>query len=432
MALINNPVIQRAELQNRREKIDFRQARQNVFPAVESHIEHSFNQGRTIDPTTNQFIDETIFSGDASLSAGVTLFNGLRSFHDIRKKAAAEKAGKLDYEAQKEILTLDVMEAYITVLTAKDLLKQAEDQLLLAQEQFSQSEILHEEGNIDPGDYHDLRGEYNEIKNRVAVARQNLFHSRVNLSGLLHLSEEELPELQTLPIPEKSGYSSASELFERGRERPFFALWEWRIREAEQNIKVAQAGFYPSLSLHTGMNSRYSNSSNLNFREQTKNNFGKYISLHLRIPIFNGFNMRNSVERAKIDLDDVLWQKALVVNSLREASSKAVFDLKIAEEAVENLREQEKQYEESFRIAQVKFDLVWKSGIRICMKKRTGCDRAVNIWKRLFPVKGKLNSLFNCLNLKLKNQHIESWCTKISTKRWTKRKMKPGTNFYGF
>lgn len=357
LAMINNPNIHRAELQYEREKIDLQTARRNILPELEGNLGHSFNQGRTIDPTTNQFIDETISSGNASISAGASLFNGFRVFHDIRKKAAAEKAGQLGYEALKETLALDVIEAYIMVLTTKDLLHQSEDQLLLTREQFNQAEILHKEGNIDPGDYYDLKGEYQDNKNRVITARLELYHRRVALAGLLHLSEEELPELQTLPIPEKSTVISAAELFERGKERPFFALWDWRIREAERNIKVVRSDFCPSLSLYTGIDSRYSNSSGMGFWEQNRNNLGKYISVNVRVPIFNGFRIRHAVERAKIDREDVIWQKENAKNNLREVTSKNVFDLKITEEAVENLSEQVKQFEESFRIAQVKFDL---------------------------------------------------------------------------
>src|SRR5690606_26590230 len=153
IALQNNPTVHRADLQYIKDKINKSQAWQNALPTTEGNIGHSWNQGRSIDPTTNQFIEQTISSGNASVGAGMYLFNGFRTLHDIRKKAAAEKAGSLNFEAQQEALILDVIESYITVLTAKDLLQQAENQLELVNEQYHQAEILHQEGNIDPGDY---------------------------------------------------------------------------------------------------------------------------------------------------------------------------------------------------------------------------------------------------------------------------------------
>lgn len=357
IALQKNPNIHRAELQHERSLIDKHQAWQNALPSVEANAGHSWSQGKNIDPTTNQFIEQTISSGNGSVGAGMYVFNGFRVFHDIRKTAAGEKAENLEFEAQKENLILDVIEAYITVLTAKDLLKQAKNQLELSREQFRQANTLHEEGNIDPGDYYDLKGAFNESKNALAIAEQNLFHSRVRLAGLLHLPEESLPELKALPLIEKEGISTSQEIFETGKNRPFYALWEYRIKEAKENIRVAQSAYYPSLSVSAGINTRYSSSSDLPFWDQNRNNLGKYISLNLNIPILNGFQVRNSLKRAKIDFQDVEWQKEITENTLREATSKAVFDLKIAEQNFENLQEQEADYRESFRIAQAKFDL---------------------------------------------------------------------------
>src|SRR5699024_5095579 len=118
---------------------------------------------------------------------------------------------------------------YITVLTAKDLLAQAERQLNLSQKQLQQAKILHEEGNIDPGDFHDLKGAFSETKNELATARQNLFHSRIKLAGLLHLPEEGLPELKALPPLQKERSAPPVEVFESGKNRPFYTLWDWRI-----------------------------------------------------------------------------------------------------------------------------------------------------------------------------------------------------------
>ena len=368
MALKNNPAIHRAELQYELQNIDKRQAWQNALPSVNGNIGHSWSQGKNIDPTTNQFIEQTISSGNASLGAGMYLFNGFKIFHDIRKQAAAHKAESLNYEAQKETLILDVIEAYITVLTAKDLLEQAENQLLLTQEQFEQAETLFEEGNIDPGDYHDLKGAFSENKNVVSTSEQHLFHSRIRLAGLLHLSVEKLPELKPLTVMETS-ISTTPELFETGKQRPFYALWDWRIKEAKQNIRIAQSSYYPSLSLNAGMSTRYSNSSDVKFWDQNENNLGKYLSLNLNIPIFNGFTVRNTVKKAKLNFMDVEWQKEIIENNLREATSKAVFDLTMTEKNYQNLVEQETNYQESYRVAQTKFDLGASNSVMLLTAK---------------------------------------------------------------
>lgn len=357
LALKNNPNVHRVRLQHEKDQISKRQSWQNILPTVEGSLSHGWNQGRTIDPTTNQFIDETITAGNPSLSSGITLFNGWRALHDIRMKANTLKTGELQLEAEKENLILDVIEAYILVLTAKDIHQQTEEQLELMKAQVQRAEIMHAEGNFSPNDYFDLQGQYSEDKNLVENAKQSLYHAQIRLAGLLHLSVQDLEELTPLILHEEVDILTAETLYESGKELPLIQVWDWRIKETKQAVKIARSEYYPSLYLNAGFNSRYSNSSDLAYWDQSKNNLGKYISFYLKIPIFNGLSVRNQVKHAKIKVKEISWQKEIALNTLREKTAKVVFDLQITEKILENLKVQEENYQESFRISQVQFDL---------------------------------------------------------------------------
>ena len=66
---------------------------------------------------------------------------------------------------------------------------------------------------------------------------------------------------------------------------------------------------------------------------------------------------------------DVEWQKEIVENNLREATSKAVFDLTMTEKNYQNLVEQETNYQESYRVAQTKFDLDASNSVMLLTAK---------------------------------------------------------------
>src|SRR5699024_12035119 len=84
---------------------------------------------------------------------------------------------------------------------------------------------------------------------------------------------------------------------------------------------------------------------------------GNYLSLNLQIPLFSRFITRNQVENARINLEDVYWQEQQAINVLKQNTAKAVFDLRSSRESIKNLESQERSYRESFRVAQVQFDL---------------------------------------------------------------------------
>jgi len=359
IAVANNPLLRQQELKTKRNKIQYNQAWQNQLPTMNANLGHGYNQGRTIDPTTNQFVEQNISSGNQSLNTSMILFDGMRILSDIRMKANAKVAGRLEYEGEINVLKLNVIEAYINVLTAQDMLDQGEKQWELTKQQYERSSVLNREGAISPSSYYDVRGQYNLELNNLQIISQTLYSNRLKLANLLNCPEAELGTLADvdLEVDENNNYTDWDMLYEQARLiLPEYRAFGARVKEAQQGIKVAQSGYFPRLSLGAGMNSNYSSYVNGNYYTQVKNNLGKYLSFSLSIPIFTGFVVRNQVRLAKINLQDVTFDQERRLNELRMNTSKAVFDLHSSREQVLNLQEQEKSYAELHRISKVQFE----------------------------------------------------------------------------
>lgn len=358
VALDKNPTIHRARLQIKTNSLDYKQAWQNQLPSLNAGLSHGLNQGRTIDPTTNQFIEQTIAAGSQSLSTNMILFDGLRILHNIKMRANAVEAGKLEYEGQINTLKLDVIEAYIALLTAEDLLSQVEEQVKVTQEQVRRAEIMHQEGAYPPGDYHDLQGQYSVDLNNIETAKKGVHNGRVRLASLLNISIQDLGEIERISVSIYAQIENQADLYQKAKEHlPTYRAWEWRKKQAEQGVKIAKSNYFPTLSIGAGLNSGYSNSNSVGYGQQMRNNLGKHLSLNLQIPIFNRFDTRRQVEHAKTNVEDIRWQEEIALNILRENTEKAIFDLQVTQKSIVNLQEQVRNYQESFRIAEVQFDL---------------------------------------------------------------------------
>lgn len=371
LALNNNSTLRRGEIEQQRRTIDHRQARLNVLPSIAANLGHGMSQGRSVDPTTNQFTESTFSSGSQGLSADMTLFNGLRMLHDIRMKAEARQAGLLEQEGQIHIFKLDVIESYIQVLTANDMLEQSRNQLEVTREQLRRAEVMQAEGAMAPGDYFDLRGQSKNDENVVAFNEQNLKATRLRLAKLMQIDEANLGRLAALDLSlantGKANTGNANTGKQEGREEqdlfgqaqealPQIRAMEHRIRESKQQIGVAKSGFYPSLGLSAGLNSRYSDQYTTSYGTQFNQNLGKYISVNLRIPIFNRLQTLNQVKVARLAYEDAQLQREIQLLTLKEETAKAVFDLKTTAQSVRNLEEQVLHYTESFRIAREHFE----------------------------------------------------------------------------
>lgn len=361
IALSNNSQLKRGELAARRDQIDWEQSRLNLLPSVSASLGHGISQGRSVDPTTNQFTESTFSSGSQGLSADLSLFNGFRMLHDIRMKGQARNAGRLELEGQVNEFKLDVIEAYIQVLTASDMLAQAQNQLEVTQEQLRRAEVMHEEGAFPPGDYFDIRGQLKNDENYVASTQQQLHVARLRLSRLMQVDEAALGTLAPLQVnstdPGLDALDDGQALFKRAEaELPGIQALDYRIGEARQQIGIARSGFFPSLGIGAGLNSRYSDQYDTSYGTQVNQNLGKYVSVSLRIPIFNRLQTLNQVRHARLGYEDALLQKEIRLQQLKEETSKAVFDLATAVTSWRNVEEQVALYHESFRIAQVHFE----------------------------------------------------------------------------
>ena len=72
----NNPDVIQAEYSAESAKINYDQSKANMFPVLNAGIYHTLYNGRSINPTTNAYINEQNTAGTYQLTAGMTLWNG--------------------------------------------------------------------------------------------------------------------------------------------------------------------------------------------------------------------------------------------------------------------------------------------------------------------------------------------------------------------
>src|SRR5690606_11263148 len=258
--------------------------------------------------------------------------------HNIRMKSNAFDANKLEYEGLVNELKLDVIEAYVKVLTAQDMLTQMEGQLAVTKEQLHRNQVLHREGAVNPGDYYDIKGQYSNDLNAVELTRQSLHNARVELAGLLNIHVQDMLSLESIDIPAQLDATDAMTLFALSLDNlPHFKAMDWRIKEMEAGVKVARAQYWPSLSFNGGMSSNYSREGGALF-QQIKNNLSKGVGINLSIPIFNQFRARTEVRMAQVNLQEASLNREVMKNELRMRTAQAVFDLGITQKNVMNLR----------------------------------------------------------------------------------------------
>src|SRR5882724_4515341 len=197
-AISNNLAVRQSDLQMQSSEISWKQAKANLLPSISGFANHGINEGRSIDPGTNSFINQQINFASYGLNAGVRVFGGLVLQNTIRQNALAYDASKMDLQQNKDNITLNVILAYLQVLSSADLLTQSLNQVEVSKKQVARLEILNNDGAIPPSQLYDLKGDLANAQLTVVGNRNALESAKISLCQLMNIDYNPNMKLEQL------------------------------------------------------------------------------------------------------------------------------------------------------------------------------------------------------------------------------------------
>lgn len=394
-ALKNNIDVQREQLQLDATGVALKQSKMNRLPQVNAAVGHGINQGRSIDPFTNTYIDEQVKYANYSLSSNLLLFNGFSVQHSIRQNQLAQEASKLEVQQVRENITLNVMLAYLQVLNAEDIVAAAEKQVAVTTQQIKRLEVLNQQGAIAPSLLYDLRGQQANEKVALISNRNAVVSAKLELQQLMNVPYNPGIELQRIEVRDQISAAAAQPgaVYERALEHlSGVKAAALRRRSAEAAIRSIRGEQYPSLFLAGNLNSNYSSAARrdifvnttdeatsdyvmvngtatpvftqkrnfvtdrISYGAQIRNNTFSNVGITLRIPVFNNLQVRNRVALARIELASSTLEETNQKLQLQQQVELAVVNAKNAWDRLQVLQDQLAAYTESFRAAEIRFN----------------------------------------------------------------------------
>ncbi|MES2274778.1 MAG: TolC family protein [Bacteroidota bacterium] len=359
IAIKNNLDVRKSNLQLEADRIYWQQARENLLPGFSADVSHSVSTGRSQDPTTYTYVNQSITTGQYALNAGVTLFNGMSLQNRIKQQSLAYQAGQMDYQQAKENITLSVITTYLSVLDNEDQFTQVKTQLDVSVKQLDRAEILNKDGNIAPQTLYDLRGQSANDKLSIINTRSAVYAAKLNLLQIMNVPFSKDVKLQRLTADQLPGaYTATSDqIYAKAlTDLSLVKAADLRQKSAEKGVSATKGNLLPSLSLNGGLLTNYSSGQSTSYGDQFKNNYSTYGSLGLHIPILNSFKSKNAVSLAKIDYLNAKYTAESTKIQLKQSIEQAYVNMTAAYERYQVLGDQVAAYSESFRIAEVRFN----------------------------------------------------------------------------
>ena len=392
----NNIQVRQSQLQVESSEINYLQSKMSRLPTLNGEASHGYAFGRTIDPRTNQFTEDPFQFNRFGLFSSVNIFGGFQIHNQIKARYAQVEAARDDARSAKNIVGLQVTNAYLQVLLNKELAAIASLQTETSREQLERTRILVEAGSLPQANLYDIESQLATDEVAAVNAENNLEIARLNLLQALQLPAGQTIEIEPVAV-DMSGLeltsTSPQEIFAIAIEnQPEIKAARHRQLSSKYNLQATRGALYPILSLNGNYGSQYSSKGvervffdeqveeqigvvnrdpnmpvytyfqasairNLPFMEQLDLNKSGNISLNLTVPIFNNYRSRSQVVLARIQHRTADLELANEMNQLRVSIEQSYADARAAAKRYAALQKQVESLELAFRNAETRRDV---------------------------------------------------------------------------
>ena len=317
--------IKQAQLRIAHQDIAFEQQKRSRDPKLYANTQMGWQFGRNIDPTTNSFNNEGIFFQSATIQGSFSLYQGGRIAYEKQQQKANSEAAMADAQQVEFQLKLNVTNAYLQVLLAKEKWVLAQKTLNKSQEQ---SDRIFKDIAIGVRPQRDLvnmEAQIAQEKRQLTNTEYQLQEAYRSLKHLIGLAVEATIEVKnTLDQDWENAINTSNfNLSDNALETfPAFKAAKARLRalDAEQNGIIASQK--PAVELFGSIGTQFSsaaqtingyneqlvdqqvwlegqpntlsvvqkipNYENNPYSRQVKNNFGQSLGIRATWPIWNG------------------------------------------------------------------------------------------------------------------------------------------------
>lgn len=398
-ALKNNIALKINSLTVEGNQANLIQSKMARLPNLNAFANQGFNIGRNIDPFTNSFTTDPVRSNNFNLSTNVTLFNGFRQVNAIKQNQITLEASQFDLEKAKNDLTLDIINAYVTIMFNREIWGVSKLQLSNTEEQLDRTMKLIAAGSLPEANKYNLISQKALDEQSVTNAENNVMLANLRLKQLLQIPDTQPFEIVMPQVGEPASNlltMAAVDVYKIAEgSQPQVKSADKNIEGANLGIEIAKGNSYPTLTLNGSIGAIYS-SQNVNrvlnpdqstwstqpigflandptqvvntispkfnvesrsFFSQLDQSRNQNFSLALNIPIFNRYQIKTAVANAKIQQERATLNAMNVRNQLRQIIEQAYADARAANKTYDANKVRVEASEQALKVAEQRLNL---------------------------------------------------------------------------
>jgi outer membrane protein len=311
-AMQNNITLQKARLSQQSAVEDVKGSKGALLPTVSASANQSLgyrpwqNTGSTTvtNGMVNTKVDKTYLNGSYGVNAQWTVWNGNKNTNNVKLNKLSGQQAELQVAETANSIQERIAQLYVQILYLDESIKGSKASLETSQKNEERGKEMVEVGKMSKADLAQLTAQRASDEYNVVDAQAQMANYKLQLKQLLELTGEE--EFDVV-IPQTTDDQALAEIpalqnvYQQALlSRPEIESSKLAIESSDLNVKIAKAGWLPSLSLSGSFSTSTNSLSSNGWSNQMKTNFSTQAGLTLSVPLFDGRQTRTSVNKAKI------------------------------------------------------------------------------------------------------------------------------------
>ncbi len=348
-AIDHNISIQQNVLNERLAKLTLQQTQLAQLPNANISSSYGRSFGRSVDPTTNQFVEGSSYDFlSLGGSADVLVFGWFQKRNNIARNRFNLKAASADVDQLKDDVSLNVATGYLRALLAQEQIKVARKQVELSEAQLKQTQAFANAGRLPELNVAQLQAQLAGDSANLITAISDYNASILDIKALLNLDFSvpfnlEVPDVKIADQFAVNSMSPEDIYVQAAGHLGSIRSSQMKVFAAEKNYHALRGALWPQVTIGAQFGTNWASTykeivgtptftgkgtptgnyvpvpaldtlfpvyqpevvyqtRTIPLGKQLDNNFRQTVSLNLNIPLFNAWQAQYSVKQARINL----------------------------------------------------------------------------------------------------------------------------------
>lgn len=311
-AIENNITLKQAQLKRQSATEDRKQSQAALLPTLSASTNQSVgyrpwqDSGTTTvtNGTVNTKVDKAYYNGSYGLNASWTVWNGGQNTNQVRLNRLSEEQADLSISETANSIQEKIAQLYVQILYMTEAIDVHRQSLTTSKKNEERGQQMVGVGKMSKADLAQLTAQRASDEYSIVEAESQLANYKLQLKQLLEITDGESFDVAVPETTDEQALAdipSMTEVYESALvARPEIQNAKLNIESGDLQLKIAKAGWLPTLSVTGGLGTSTNSLSSNGWGNQIKTNFDASAGLGVSIPIVDGRKTKTAVNKAQI------------------------------------------------------------------------------------------------------------------------------------